>query len=144
MPRERTSPAPSPSLMSMEPSLFASPSLQAIAPAELNIYQGDDKRWLFRLKKTGGTPFNLTGYTAALQFRLAVADTDAGLPVTPNVTVTDPAAGEITMTLLSDISKTLREPVYLWDLEITETATSWTTTIAVGTLVVTKEVTRLP
>jgi hypothetical protein len=64
--------------------------------------------------------------------------------VTPNVAVTDPAAGEITMTLLSDISKTLKEPVYLWDLEITETATSWTTTIAVGTLVVTKEVTRLP
>ena len=43
-------------------------------PVVLTVYQGDDKRWLFRLKKTDGSPFDLTGYTAALQFRTGVAD----------------------------------------------------------------------
>lgn len=133
--------APTPSLMAAE---GGTPSLMAAGdPVVLTVYQGDDKRWKFHLSKTGGGSFDLTGYTAALQFRLAVADT-AGVAVTPTVLVNDAAAGEITVTLSSELSTLMTSPTYLWDLEITKTAESWTTTIAAGTLTVTKEVTRLP
>jgi hypothetical protein len=129
-----------PSLMAAEGGI---PSLMAAgAPVVLTAYQGDDKRWLFRLKKDDGGFFDLTGYTAALQFRTAVADTDTATPVTPVVTVTDPSGGEITVELRSESSQLLTQPVYVWDLEITKTVDSWTTTVAVGTLAVTKEVTR--
>jgi len=130
------------------PALFAAEggpqvSLMAVSnPVALSVYQGDDKRWLFRLKQTGGAPFPLTGYTAALQFRLAVADT-AGIAVTPLVLVNDEDAGEITVTLSSELSTLMTAPLYVWDLEIIKTADSWTTTIAAGTLAVTKEVTRV-
>jgi hypothetical protein len=153
MPRHATSTdqllgAPTPSLMSVDPP--PTPSLMAASlPVVLSIYQGDDKRWLFRLKQSNGTPFNLTGYTAAMQFRLDVADTATGVPVTPEVLVNgDPTLGEITVTLYSESSVLLKAPLYRWDLEITKTGATtvqdWTTTIAIGTLAVTKEVTRLP
>jgi hypothetical protein len=143
MPRQRSSQRmlgePTPTLMAATGGV---PTLMAAGdPVVLTVYQGDDKRWQFKLKKDLGAPFPLTGYTAALQFRTAVADS-APQFVEPTVTVSNPAEGEITVELRSELSKKLVQPSYLWDLEITETASSWTTTIAVGTLTVTKEVTR--
>ena len=122
------------------------PSLMTVGTSPpLTLYQGDDKRWLFQLTKTGGAPFDLTDYTAAMQFRLAVADTAPTGEVTPDVEVRTPATGgEIMVTLLSELSTTMDQPSYMWDLQITHTPTNWTTTIAAGTLTVTKEVTRLP
>jgi len=136
MPRQRLS---SRSSLSGAPT----PSLMAAGDAVvLSVYQGDDKRWKFHLTMTGGGPFDLTGYTAALQFRTGVADSAPSGAVTPLVEVTDAANGDITVTLSSEQSRTMTQPSYIWDLEITHTASSWTTTIAVGTLAVTKEVTR--
>jgi len=144
MPRQtaaRTSLLGAPTLMAAE---GGTPSLRAAGdPQPLTIYQGDDKRWLFKLYTDAlrTVPFNLTGYTAALQFRVAVADTP-GEAVTPQVVVTDPMNGVITVELRSESSMLLTQPSYVWDLEIIQTADSWTTTIAAGTLAVTKEVTR--
>lgn len=133
--------APTPSLMAAE---GPGPSLMAVSatPVELSVYQGDDKRWLFRLKQTGGAPFDLTDYTAAMQFRTDFADV-AVVFVDTETTIPTPANGEVVVTLPSESSTLMTAPSYKWDLEITRTFDDWTTTIAVGTLTVTKEVTRL-
>lgn len=134
--------------------LSASPQLMAVTTlageagvtwdsVPLGVYQGDDVRWVFGLKVGGTTPFDLTGYTAALQFRMAEADLDYMAPITPLVEITNAANGEITVTLSSELSRRMTRPLYVWDLEITQTVNSWTTTILRGTLSVTKEITRV-
>lgn len=112
-------------------------------PVALYVYQGDDWRWIFRLKIEGGAPFDLTGYIASLQFRTVVADLDVHTPVSPLLEVTDPAGGEIMMTLSGEVSRWMTLDNYVWDLEITQPSVSWTTTVARGTLTVTKEITRV-
>ena len=139
--------APTPSLMSVgAPSLMA-----ATGPVALTVYQGDDKRWLFKLYADAlrTVPFDLSNYEADLQFRITVADNAAevgDVPVNPVVTINEPkTSGEIVVTLNSGLSQLMRETEYLWDLEITDieaTPEPWTTTVAAGTLTVTKEVTR--
>src|SRR3954471_15440331 len=89
---------------------FDAPTVSAAAastPVELKVYQGDDKRWIFRFLNTNGSPFPLTGYTAALQFRRDAADIDRVVAASPTVEVTNPAGGEITVTLQSEKSRTL-------------------------------------
>lgn len=108
----------------------------------LTAHQGDDKRWVLKLKRDDGSPFSLVGYTAAAQLRTSVADIDDVVAADLEVEVVDPAGGVVTMTLYSVVSRTLVAPEYVWELEIVETATLWTTTIMRGTLTVTKEITR--
>lgn len=141
MPRQTTYALGDSVAMPQLAAFVASPA--AWTSVALAIYQGDDARWIFRLLMEGSTPFDLTGYTTALQFRTTVADLDLSTAVTPLMEITDAAGGEIMMTLSSELSRWMSHENYMWDLEITQTASSWTTTVARGTLTVTKEITRV-
>lgn len=107
----------------------------------LTVHQGDDKRWILQLKRSNGAPFDLNGYTAAAQFRNAIADDPSSVAVESLVEVTNPDNGEVTMTLRSEETRLLVLPEYAWELEIVDES-AWTTTILRGTLAVTKEITR--
>jgi hypothetical protein len=121
------------------PAAVSNPSMNIA----LDIYQGDDKKWVFRIKQSDGSPLLLVGHTAAAQFRVYPADVDTTATADATIEITDPVNGEVTMTLTSSESRALSQPLYSWDLEITDTAVPWTTTVLGGTLVVTPEITRV-
>ena len=108
---------------------------------DLSIYQGDD--YLLHASFTaGGVPLDLTGHSFRAQIRPTTADDDAGAAALAEfeVTVTDPAGGELDLELAHTVTTDLSGKAH-WDLEGTDPAGKVTTYLA-GVVVVTDEVTR--
>lgn len=110
-------------------------------PKDLPIYQGDTESYTVQVRDSAGNPVDLTtGFTAKMQIK------DNKEDVTPALELTDAAgldlsvAGEITISLTPAQTVTLTDG-QVYDLQVTETATSAERTIAYGKIRVTTQVT---
>lgn len=100
----------------------------------LTLYQGDD--FFLRIVVTGQPPPDLTLYTAKAEIRVS-ANTSTVL-ATFDATIVD--AVTVGLHLPADQSKLLTTPA-VWDVQVTDPA-GIITTLAYGTVTVTREVTR--
>lgn len=109
--------------------------------ADISIVRGDDYKLIITLTNDT-TPFDLTGYTAKAQIR---PTTQVSAPLTAEFAVNIPAPatdGIIELTLEHADTEGLTSNGF-WDLQITETATSWVTTIVSGAVTIVPDVTRV-
>jgi hypothetical protein len=107
------------------------------------IDQGAD--WYLNLQYTdsAGTPINLTGYTAAMQFRLNVSSATAAISLTQasGITITG-ATGNLAIRATAAQTGALDDSAkYNYDLEITSPA-GVVTRLIQGTATVSSQVTR--
>lgn len=107
------------------------------------IDQGAD--WFLNIvyKDSAGTAINLTGYTAAMQFRLTVDATTAAISLTQasGITITG-ATGTLAIRATAAQTGALDDSAkYVYDLEITSPA-GIVTRLIQGTASVSSEVTR--
>jgi hypothetical protein len=85
------------------------------------------------------TSINLAGYSARSQLRRSYYSTNASANVI--CTISDPANGEITMTLSASNTSNLKAGAYLFDLQTTDPVGA-VTRVLEGTITVLPEVTR--
>ena len=83
---------------------------------ELTIEQGANYSTTVTVNDSNGSPTNLTNYTAAAQLRKSYYSTTA---TAFTVTVTNAAAGQITMSITSANTANLTPGRYVYDLLIT-------------------------
>jgi hypothetical protein len=106
----------------------------------LDIYQGDDWSAIVNVLDGNKEPVILDGYSALAQIRDEVADYDTTVIATMNTSI---SAGTNVVTLSLPHSVTLgMHGEYVWDLQLTNTATGSIQTIMRGPVSVTQEVTR--
>jgi len=92
--------------------------------------------------KVSGSPYNLTGCTARLQFRKAFTSPDTVLSITQASGITlGGAAGTVTFNVADTVTAAIEAGVYVYDLEI-ETAGGVTSRWVQGKVNVSAEVTR--
>ena len=92
--------------------------------------------------KVEGTPYNLTGCTARLQFRKYFTSPDAALSITSSSGITlGGAAGTVTFSVADTVTAAIEAGVYVYDLEI-ETAGGVTSRWVQGKVSVSAEVSR--
>jgi hypothetical protein len=117
------------------------------AKKDLSVYQGDDHSWPMtiqrRIDATTVVPFDLAGHTLSAQIRADVADLDATIDASFTFQITDEAGGKFVMILPSESTEAMDLPRYKWDLQITRDADDYIVTLAYGSIVMTKEVTRV-
>jgi hypothetical protein len=107
---------------------------------DLTIYQGDDyAAGITVFEPDGTTAADLTGFTAQSQIRTSLNDI---APVAVADFATTIAGNVISITLSHDITKALSKPTYVWDLQVIDTS-GWITTLLMGSVLVTKEVTKV-
>ena len=103
----------------------------------LDIYQGDDYAAVANVTHQG-LPADLSPFTASAQIRRFPADQDASVDATFVCTI---VGSTVQLTLPHTVTVVL-SGCYVWDLELTETATGLIRTIAHGPVHVSLEVTR--
>jgi hypothetical protein len=103
----------------------------------LDIYQGDDYAAVANVTHEG-LPVDLSPYTASAQIRRSPADLDASV----DATFTCNCVGSTVQITLAHTVTVALSGCYVWDLELTETATGLIRTIARGPVHVSQEVTR--
>jgi hypothetical protein len=109
-----------------------------ISRQDLSIYQGDDYQAMVNVVNADGTPADITGYSVAAQIRRKVADAASTVDAELVTEVESP-----TIKLFLGHEKTVQlSGVYAWDLQLTETATGFITTILTGKVTILQEVTR--
>jgi len=92
--------------------------------------------------KIAGTPYDLTGCTARLQFRKAPTSDTTALSITSSSGITlGGAAGTVTFNVADTTTAAIEAGVYVYDLEI-ETAGGVTSRWVQGKVNVSAEVTR--
>lgn len=110
-------------------------------PKDLPLYQGDSESYTLQVRDSAGNPVDLsTGFTAKMQIKDSKEDTTAALELTESSGLDLSVAGEITISLTPAQTATLTDG-QVYDLAVTETATSDERTIAYGKLKITKQVT---
>ena len=108
--------------------------------ANLTIYQGDDYvADVVVMEVDGITPADLTGYTAQSQIRTDYSDDSPTPAATFEIAIN---ANTITMVLHHDVTTTLDNQSYVWDVQVID-STGWITTLLAGQALVTKEVTKV-
>lgn len=105
---------------------------------EFTVLAGADFNTILDLKDAGGFVLNLTGYQAAAQMRKSYYSDTA---INFTVTVSDPTAGQITMTMSSAVSSTVVPGRYVYDVLITS-PTNIKTRVIEGIVTVLPAVTR--
>lgn len=110
-------------------------------PAKRNIavYIGDTYEHVITMTDADDEARVVTGYTYTSQIRQTVDSASATLSFT--VTVTDGAAGEITVSATAAATAALTKGEYVWDLQETSD-TGVVTTLLVGRCTITRDVTR--
>lgn len=89
----------------------------------LYIEQGATFTVTFTWYDAAGVAVNLTNYTAALQLRKKLTDTDAALALTHSSgIVLGGAAGTIVVTMSAAQTTALTQEQYVWDLKLTSAA----------------------
>jgi hypothetical protein len=105
---------------------------------ELTLEQGANFNTVLDLKDSAGGILNLAGYTVAAQMRKSYYSTTA---TNFTITVTDAAAGQITMSMNSANSSNVTPGRYVYDVLITS-GSSVKTRIIEGIVTVLPSVTR--
>lgn len=103
---------------------------------DLILYRGDDFFLDITVTDSGGMPIDLTGSTAAAQFRNTTEDPNALASFSATV------AGNIVHLHLLASDAALLVPECVWDIQVTDSA-GVVTTLAFGAATVTSDVTRL-
>ena len=109
-------------------------------PANYNFdyYAGDTNQFVIRPKNIDGTPFSLTGYSAA--FTIATARGTGATQYAATATV-DSVNNIVTCTISSTLGSTIPAgEAYVYDVEISN-ASNIVHTILTGTISVTEQVT---
>ena len=105
---------------------------------ELTLEQGANYNAVLDLKDSAGGVLNLAGYTVAAQMRKSYYSSTA---TNFSITVTDAAAGQITMTMSAANTSNVSSGRYVYDVLITSGA-SVKTRIIEGIITVLPSVTR--
>jgi hypothetical protein len=109
-------------------------------PAEQDIVvtRGDTLTVVVTMTTNGTTPINITGRTYTSMVRQNYDDPSPAATFT--CTVTDGAAGKLTMVMSAGSTSVLEPQNYYWDLQ--ENASSVISTVLAGSFVVLPDVTR--
>jgi len=107
--------------------------------SNLVIDQGSDFNIVLRYLDDEGTAVDLTGYQARSKMRRSYYSANA---TTFGVSITDPANGNVTITLDSNTTANLKAGRYVYDVEVVANATYTVTRIVEGTITVMPEVTK--
>jgi hypothetical protein len=92
--------------------------------------------------KVAGTPYNLTGCTARLQFRKAPTSPTAALSITSSSGITlGGSAGTVTFNVADTVTAAIDAGIYVYDLEV-ETAGGVTSRWVYGKVNLSAEVTK--
>ena len=108
------------------------------AISNIFIDQGTDFSVTVDVTDANGSPLNLSGYTAASQIRKSYASSSASATFTTSISV---SSGQVTMSLTDTQTSGLAAGRYLYDLNITSSA-SVTSRVVEGQVIVTPGVTR--
>tara|TARA_X000000950_G_scaffold127347_1_gene159261 strand:- start:2198 stop:2530 length:333 start_codon:yes stop_codon:yes gene_type:complete len=108
------------------------------AISNIFIDQGTDFSVTVDVTDANGSPLNLSGYTAASQIRKSYASSSASATFTTSISA---SSGQVTMSLTDTQTSGLAAGRYLYDLNITSSA-SVTTRVVEGQVIVTPGVTR--
>jgi LEA14-like dessication related protein len=113
-----------------------------VIPAKLNLIcpQGTTFLKTFRVYDENDAPFDLTGYTAAMQVREKYPSTTYLFQVTTGSGITI-SGSTITVEVHYSVTTDFREGDYVWDIEITSPADKRDRVLQ-GIFMVTPEVTR--
>lgn len=109
------------------------------AIANLTIDQGASFSSDVTVKDANGNAFNLTGYTAAAKMAKGYQSTKTRTSFT--TTITTPTSGVVTLSLTPAQTTALDAERYVYDLEITLTATGAVTRVIEGIITVRPQVT---
>tara|TARA_B100001939_G_C16933033_1_gene614760 strand:+ start:587 stop:919 length:333 start_codon:yes stop_codon:yes gene_type:complete len=108
------------------------------AISNIFIDQGTDFSVTVDVTDANGSPLNLSGYTAASQIRKSYASSSASATFTTSISE---SSGQVTMSLTDTQTSGLAAGRYLYDLNITSSA-SVTSRVVEGQVIVTPGVTR--
>tara|TARA_E500000178_G_scaffold78831_1_gene76990 strand:+ start:603 stop:935 length:333 start_codon:yes stop_codon:yes gene_type:complete len=108
------------------------------AISNIFIDQGTDFSVTVDVTDANGSPLNLSGYTAASQIRKSYASSSASATFTTSISA---SSGQVTMSLTDTQTSGLAAGRYLYDLNITSSA-SVTSRVVEGQVIVTPGVTR--
>ena len=107
--------------------------------SDLSVDQGTDFVAEVMIDDTDGTTANLTGYSVAGQIRKSYSST---AKVDFTCTVQDAAAGKISIALSNTQTNAMKAGRYVYDVEITKTASGIKTRVIEGQVTVTPGVTQ--
>lgn len=112
------------------------------ASYNFNYYQGDRYEFVLRPKQANGEAFDLTGYTGLFTVATARGSTAAIVGTSQTASV-DANAGTVTIAIEPDFGTTLTGNSYLYDVEISASASSGSNifTLVTGTISVTRDIT---
>ena len=102
--------------------------------SNLSIDQGADYSAEVVVEDAAGNVANLTGYTVAGQIRKSYTSSTA---INFGATVSNAAAGEITITLANSVTNGMKAGRYVYDVEITKTSSGEKTRVIEGQVTVT-------
>lgn len=112
---------------------------------QLEMYRGDTPAWDL-VVTLDGVPFNLTGATLYFTAKQGLSDADPGLFQLTNgagITVTSAADGEATIRpRRADTSSLTSDVQAFWDVQLSIAGSAEAYTIASGTLLIRRDVTR--
>ena len=107
--------------------------------SNLSIDQGADYSAEVVVEDAAGNVANLTGYTVAGQIRKSYTSSTS---INFGATVSNAAAGEITITLANSVTNGMKAGRYVYDVEITKTSSGEKTRVIEGQVTVTPGVTQ--
>lgn len=110
------------------------------AIANLTVDQGASFSSDVTVKDANGNAFDLTGYTAAAKMAKGYASTRTRTTITATVDAT-PTTGVVALTLTAAQTAALDAERYVYDLEITKTASGDVTRVIEGIINVSPQVT---
>ena len=106
--------------------------------SNLSIDQGSDFSAEVQVEDSSGDVANLTGYTGAGQIRKTYTSSTA---VAFGVTVTNAAAGLLTLTLANSVTNAMKAGRFVYDVEITKTSNGEKTRVVEGQVTINPGVT---
>jgi hypothetical protein len=112
--------------------------------------RGDTPPWDLVVTDADGAPFDLTGWTIYFTAKRRVDDTDPGVfqlsTTAGTISITNAAQGEATIRPLRASTNGLAdEPTLFWDVQLSRAGTpDLTYTVAIGQLLIRKDITRQP
>lgn len=113
-------------------------------PASYNFsyYQGDRYEFVLRPKQANGQPFDLNGYNGLFTVATARGNLEAIVGNSQETSI-DPSAGTVTIVIEPDFGTTLTGNSYLYDVEISASASSSSNifTLVTGRINVTRDIT---
>lgn len=113
-------------------------------PATFNIayYQGDRYEFVIRPKANNGDPFNLTGYSGLFTVATTRGNPNAIVGTAQSASV-NANAGTVTCIIQPSFGRTLTGNSYVYDVEITASASSGSNvyTLVTGNINVTRDIT---